>query len=82
MVKSVGIREFRAGLGGLIAAGETVEVTRRGQLVAVFMPMGRPRRFDVEAFLEVVGEVRGALQGAGVDPADVVRDFEEIRHSR
>ena len=82
MVSSVGIREFRVSLTGYIASGEPVEVTRRGQVVGVFVPTPPLRRFDVEPFLAVADGLWAALTQAKVDPEEVVREFDEIRHTR
>ena len=82
MASSVGIREFRSGLADYIATGEPIEVTRRGQLVGVFIPMPRSRQFDAEAFVAVADELKMALAQAGIDPADIVREFDELRHTR
>lgn len=82
MASSVGIREFRAGLTDYIASGEPIEVTRRGQMVAVFIPISRPRRFDVEAFVAVAEELRTTLTRAGIDPADIIHEFGKLWHAR
>lgn len=82
MTTTVGIREFRSGLADYIDSDEPVEVTRRGQVVGVFLPMSRPRSFDAAAFVEDSGAMRAELAAAGVDPEDIIREFDDLRHGR
>jgi len=79
---SVGVREFRAGLSDYMTAGEPVRVTRNGQVVGMFVPVASGAAFDAEAFLLETDRMRQALAQAGVEPDEIVREFDERRHTR
>jgi len=65
-----------------IASGEPVEVTKNGQPVGVFVPMSQPQRFDAEAFVAATDKVRATLRTAGVNPDDIVTEFDRVRRAR
>lgn len=82
MTTTVGIREFRSGLADFIDSNEPVQVTRRGQVVGMFLPMTKPRSFDAEAFAADSEAMRAELAAAGIDPEDIIREFDDLRHAR
>ena len=77
MTQTVAIKDFRAGLASYVDAGEPVEVTRFGRVVGVFVP-AKQRSVDTSAFSAAAAKVREDLRRLGVDPQDVVREFDEV----
>jgi PHD/YefM family antitoxin component YafN of YafNO toxin-antitoxin module len=77
--KSVGIREFRAGLTEFIDGRQPVAVTRHGQTVGYFIPTARPLQAELLALRDAANKLEAvlALDDTGVDAA--VRDFDALR---
>ena len=77
--KSVGIREFRAGLAEFIDSKQSVAVTRHGQTVGFFIPTARLSQADLQALRNAI-EKRQAIMSLSEDDVDAaVRDFEVLR---
>ncbi|MDR1118431.1 MAG: type II toxin-antitoxin system Phd/YefM family antitoxin [Bifidobacteriaceae bacterium] len=79
-MRSVGVREFRAQIASLIDGGEAVEVTRHGDRVGVFLPAKRPVAKSPEAFLRAGAAVDRHLAELGLDPDELVAEFDRLRH--
>ncbi|MDR0593774.1 MAG: hypothetical protein LBG60_11065 [Bifidobacteriaceae bacterium] len=78
-MRTVGVKEFRAGLAEHIGAGELVKVTRHGEVVGLFVPQGTRREFDPEAFRAAKAALEAQLEEHGADPDDLIREFEDLR---
>ena len=63
--KSVGIREFRAGLAEFIDSKQPVAVTRHGQTVGFFIPTARPSQVDLQALRDCSVAHVAALRATG-----------------
>jgi len=79
MVAEVGIREFRAGLAHYIDTEAPVAVTRHGRTVGYFIPVRRDRTAELEAFRKSASKVDAGLAEAGIDPDELLKEFEELR---
>ena len=78
----VGIREFRAGLADYIASEQPVAVTRHGHTVGLFIPIKTDFSAEVAALRASVEAVLDELSAMGVDPDEVLADFEQARRSK
>lgn len=79
--KSVGIREFRAGLAEFIDNKQPVAVTRHGQTVGYFIPTARPDLAELQALREATDKLQ-AIMSLSEDQVDAaVRDFDVLRKS-
>ena len=77
--RSVGIREFRAGLAEFIDNKQPVAVTRHGQTVGFFIPTARPSQADLQALRDATDKLQ-AIMSLSEDEVDAaVRDFEALR---
>jgi len=75
----VGIREFRAGLAEYIAGNKPVAVTRHGQTVGYFIPTPTNVKAAVARLKEAGEELNRLLTEKGIDPEELVAEFEEMR---
>jgi PHD/YefM family antitoxin component YafN of YafNO toxin-antitoxin module len=77
--KSVGIREFRAGLAEFIDKKQAVAVTRHGQTAGIFIPTARPGQAELQALRDAADKLQAvmALSEEEIDAA--VRDFDKLR---
>ena len=77
--KSVGIREFRAGLAEFIDNRQPVAVTRHGQTVGYFIPTARPTQADLQALRDAAAKLEAviAMDDEAVEAA--VRHFDTRR---
>ena len=78
-MQTVGIKEFRADFARYIGAGEILKVTRHGEVVGLFVPQGKRREFDPERFRASKAALDAQLKEHGVDPEDLIREFDELR---
>ncbi|MDR2566652.1 MAG: type II toxin-antitoxin system Phd/YefM family antitoxin [Bifidobacteriaceae bacterium] len=78
-MRALGVREFRTQIASLIDAGEAVEVTRHGDAVAVFLPTASSGPRSPERFLLAAQALDGQLADLGIDPDDLVAEFEQAR---
>jgi PHD/YefM family antitoxin component YafN of YafNO toxin-antitoxin module len=77
--KSVGIREFRAGLADFIDKRQPVAVTRHGQTVGFFIPTARPAQAELQALRDAADKLE-AVMALNDDEIEVsVRDFDALR---
>ena len=81
MSVSVGVREFRQDLAGYIDQAEPVTVTRHGQAVGLFVPIGRDRSAEVAAYAEAARKAHAMLAKMGVPEDDMVADFDALRRA-
>lgn len=77
--KSVGIREFRAGLAEFIDGKQPVAVTRHGQTVGFFIPTARPSQVDLQALRDAADKLEAVMSLSEDDVEAAVRDFEALR---
>lgn len=77
--KSVGIREFRAGLAEFIDNRQSVAVTRHGRTVGYFIPTARPSEADLQALRDASDKLQAILAMTEDDVEAAVRDFESLR---
>jgi antitoxin (DNA-binding transcriptional repressor) of toxin-antitoxin stability system len=76
----VGIRQFRENLSEYIDSTEPVAITRHGQTVGIYVPT-KPKvtEEDRRAFREAGERMRAVLREDGIDPEDLIREFDELR---
>ena len=77
--KSVGIREFRAGLAEFIDNKQPVAVTRHGQTVGLFVPLRRPSVEDVQRVQAAAANVRKLMPLSEDQVEEMVADFNAWR---
>lgn len=77
--KSVGIREFRAGLAEFIDAKQPVAVTRHGQTVGYFIPTARPAQADLLALRDAADKLEALMSLTEDDVDQAVRHFDVLR---
>jgi PHD/YefM family antitoxin component YafN of YafNO toxin-antitoxin module len=77
--KSVGIREFRAGLAEFIDNKQPVAVTRHGQTVGFFIPTARPSQVDLQALRDAADKLEAVMSLSEDDVEAAVRDFDTLR---
>ncbi|HMW22612.1 MAG TPA: type II toxin-antitoxin system Phd/YefM family antitoxin [Burkholderiaceae bacterium] len=77
--KSVGIREFRAGLAEFIDNRQPVAVTRHGQTVGYFIPTARPSQADLQALRDAADKLQSILNLSEDEVDAAVRDFDALR---
>lgn len=79
MTTRVGIREFRESLADYIAAGEPVEVTRHGAIVAIFTPVKHDLTEVLARYRASAAQVSALLDEAGLTEEDIAAEFEQLR---
>lgn len=79
--KSVGIREFRAGLAEFIDNKQPVAVTRHGQTVGFFIPTARPSQADLQALRDAADKLEAVMSLSEDAVEAAVRDFDALRNS-
>ncbi len=77
--KSVGIREFRAGLAEFIDGRQPVAVTRHGQTVGFFIPTARPSLADLQALRDAADKLEAVMALSDDEVEASVRDFDALR---
>lgn len=77
--KSVGIREFRAGLAEFIDNKQPVAVTRHGQTVGYFIPTARPAQADLQALRDAADKLEAIMVLSEEDVEAAVGDFDALR---
>lgn len=77
--KSVGIREFRAGLAELIETRQPVAVTRHGQTVGIFIPTPRPSQADLQALRDAAAQLEAVMLLSEDEVEAAVGDFSALR---
>ena len=78
--KSVGIREFRAGLAEFIDNKQPVAVTRHGQTVGYFIPTARPAHADLQALRDAADKLEAMMSLSEADVEAAVQDFDALRN--
>ena len=77
--KSVGIREFRAGLAEIISGRQPVAVTRHGQTVGFFIPTVCPAQADLLALRDAADKLEAVMLLTDEQVESSVRDFDALR---
>ncbi len=77
--KSVGIREFRAGLAEFIDNKQPVAVTRHGQTVGFFIPTAHPAQADLQALRDAADKLEAVMSLKEDEVEASVRDFDGLR---
>jgi antitoxin (DNA-binding transcriptional repressor) of toxin-antitoxin stability system len=77
--KSVGIREFRAGLAEFIDNKQPVAVTRHGQTVGIFIPTARPAQADLQALRDAADKLEAVMALTDDEVEAAVSDFDTLR---
>lgn len=77
--KSVGIREFRAGLAEFIDSRQPVAVTRHGQTVGYFIPTARPSQADLQALRDAADKLEAVMSLSEDEVEAAVLDFDAVR---
>ena len=77
--KSVGIREFRAGLAEFIDNKQPVAVTRHGQTVGFFIPTARPAQADLQALRDAADKLESIMSLTEDDVEVAGRGFDVLR---
>ena len=77
--KSVGIREFRAGLAEFIENKHPVAVTRHGQTVGYFIPTARPAHADLQALRDAADKLEAVMLLSEDELDASVKDFDALR---
>ena len=90
----VGIREFRANLARILELKTPVTLTRHGETLGVFVPVGahpklatsprsrKPTRPDVEAIRRAGAEMDAMIAAMGTSAEDLIADFEKARREK
>lgn len=85
-MKRMGIRELKARMSEVVnevQAGETVEVTRHGEVVAMLVPVRRPVDNDeVRATLVSLDALRAEIGRHVTQPTDAAQLIREMRDGR
>ena len=81
-IRTVGIREFRAGLAELIDKRQPVAVTRHGQTVGYFIPTARPSDADLHALREAAAKLEAVMSLSEDAVEEMVADFDALRRGR
>jgi len=82
---TVSTREFREELARYLDSGETVAITRHGQVVGYFIPAADPDRLREEwrVFQASAARLQALLVAQGVDEDELVSEFDVLRkHGR
>jgi len=77
--KTVGIREFRAGLADYIDSKQPVAVTRHGQTVGFFIPTTRPAQADLQALRDAADKLEAVMSLSEDELEAAVQDFDSLR---
>ena len=80
--KSVGIREFRAGLAEFIDNKRPVAVTRHRQTVGFFIPSARPAQADLQALRDAADKLEAVMSLSEDGAEEMVADFDALRRGR
>lgn len=75
----VGIREFRASLARFLYSPAPIAVTRHDKVVGYFVPTPGPSVADLAALAEAGRKVEQILKERGIDPEDIVAEFDAER---
>ncbi len=78
-LRSVGIKEFRAGMAEYIASSTPVAVTRHGQTAGYFIPTQGNADADIAALKKASKTLDQLLAAQGVDVEEVVAEFKAVR---
>lgn len=90
----VGIREFRANLASILESKTPVTVTRHGETLGVFVPVGarpksatlprsrKPTSADVEAVRRAGAEMDELIAAMGATAEELIADFENARREK
>lgn len=90
----VGIREFRANLASILESKTPVTVTRHGETLGVFVPVGappkptnpqrstKPTKADNEAVRRAGAEMDAMIAAMGTTPEELIADFETARREK
>jgi hypothetical protein len=90
----VGIREFRANLVSILESKTPVTVTRHGETLGVFVPVGarstaptllrsrKPTKADIEAARLAGEEMDAMIAAAGTTAEELIADYENARREK
>jgi antitoxin (DNA-binding transcriptional repressor) of toxin-antitoxin stability system len=81
MSVSVGVREFRRDLAEYIDQPDPVAVTRHGHTVALFIPVRRDRRAEVQAYADAARRANTLLTELGMTEDEVVTEYDALRRA-
>ena len=79
MAVKVGVREFRERIAAFLESDTPVAITRRGETLGVYVPMGRKRRKSAEVSELKAAADRLAKALADVDEEKMVEQFRQMR---
>lgn len=89
-----GIREFRANLASILESKTPVTVTRHGETLGVFVPVGaspkpanlprskKPTRADIEAVRQAGAKMDAMIAAMGTTAEELIADFEKARREK
>jgi antitoxin (DNA-binding transcriptional repressor) of toxin-antitoxin stability system len=80
MMQTVGIREFRADIAHYTELSEPVQITKHGKVIGTFIPERPKSEFDIDKYRASVAAFRQQLADHGIDPEEIVADFDARRH--
>jgi antitoxin (DNA-binding transcriptional repressor) of toxin-antitoxin stability system len=90
----VGIQEFRANLATILESKTPVTVTRHGETLGVFVPVGarsattnsvqsrKPTKADIEAIGRAGAEMDAMIAAMGTTAEELIADFEKARRAK
>jgi len=90
----VGIREFRANLATILESKTPVAVTRHGEMLGVFVPVGarpkpatlpgssKPTTADIEAIGRAGEEMDAWIAAMGTTAEELIADVEKARREK
>lgn len=85
----VDVSEFRENLDHFLDATAAVRITRDGEIVGVFTPVPRPKKFAAEEadkhwakYSELQQKLLAQMEKRGVTEEDLIRDIEELQRQK
>ena len=82
-MRAVGVREFRDQATSMMSSGETLVIERHGKPIGFFVPISaKDRRAGREALGRLGAAVGKALEEAGLDEDELVRELSGGRRAR
>lgn len=78
--QTVGIEEFQDNLASFLEGHQTLAITRRGEMIGLFLPVHKPVDFDDSDLVE--REVDELVASWGATEEELMAEIEEIRRER
>jgi antitoxin (DNA-binding transcriptional repressor) of toxin-antitoxin stability system len=77
---TIGVRQFRERLSGVLASATPLAITRHGQTVGFYIPARRNRQVaDLEALRRAGEQLEALIAAAGANEEGLLHDFQKLR---